>query len=235
VPAQDPLYDFPPESLTVYGQQAAAPSTWPVRTRQRDETDSTSRVISFVLGFALASLIAWLGSIRADRPPTATATDAVATAGIPVVADTTGEIKNSKEPAAVIPSPETPAPLTPAPVTVASAPATPLPVESAPVASAAPVKTTPTRVPPVAPAQPRTPSSAPPGYRGGLVLNSTPAGAEVVVNGKVVGQTPVVLSDLPVGSRALIVRRDGYSPWSTSVRIVANQRTTVQATLTPVP
>jgi hypothetical protein len=67
------------------------------------------------------------------------------------------------------------------------------------------------------------------------VLNSTPAGAEVVVNGKVIGQTPVVLNDLPVGSRALIVRRDGYSPWSTSVRIVANQRTTVQATLTPVP
>ena len=230
--AQDPLYDFPPESMTVYGDQAAAPSTWPVRTRPRDETDSTSRVISFVLGFALASLIAWLGSIRADRPATAPVTDAVATAGIPVVADTTGEIKHSKEPAAVIPSPETPPPV---PATVESAPATPLPVVSGPVAPATPVKTVPTRVPPVAPAQPRTPSSAPPGYRGGLVLNSTPAGAEVVVNGKVVGQTPVVLNDLPVGSRALIVRRDGYSPWSTSVRIVANQRTTVQATLSPVP
>jgi hypothetical protein len=55
----------------------------------------------------------------------------------------------------------------------------------------------------------------------------------VVINGKVVGQTPVVLSDLPVGSRALVMRREGYSSWSASVRIVANQRTTVKATLVP--
>ena len=55
------------------------------------------------------------------------------------------------------------------------------------------------------------------------------------MNGKVVGQTPVVLNDLPVGSRAVIVRRDGYSPWSTSVRVVAGQRTTVRATLKPTP
>jgi hypothetical protein len=55
----------------------------------------------------------------------------------------------------------------------------------------------------------------------------------VTVNGQVVGVTPVVLNDLPVGSRALVVRRDGYSPWSTSVRIVADQQTTVKATLIP--
>lgn len=64
-------------------------------------------------------------------------------------------------------------------------------------------------------------------------MTSSPAGAQVVLNGKVVGQTPVVLNDLPVGSRAIVVRRDGYSPWSASVRVIANQRTTVRATLTP--
>ena len=53
------------------------------------------------------------------------------------------------------------------------------------------------------------------------------------MNGKVVGQTPVVLNDLPVGSRALVVRRDGYQPWSASVRVVADQRTSVRATLRP--
>jgi hypothetical protein len=57
----------------------------------------------------------------------------------------------------------------------------------------------------------------------------------VVLNGKVVGQTPVVLSNLPIGSRALLMRREGYSTWSATVRIVANQRTTVKATLVPVP
>jgi hypothetical protein len=64
-------------------------------------------------------------------------------------------------------------------------------------------------------------------------LTSSPAGAQVVLNGKVVGETPVVLNDLPVGSRAIIVRRDGYSPWSASVRVVANQRTIVRANLIP--
>jgi hypothetical protein len=64
-------------------------------------------------------------------------------------------------------------------------------------------------------------------------LTSNPEGAQVVVNGKVVGQTPVVLNDLPVGSRAIVVRREGYASWSASVRIVANQRTNVRATLIP--
>jgi hypothetical protein len=72
------------------------------------------------------------------------------------------------------------------------------------------------------------------GYRGALALTSSPEGAEVVVNGRVVGQTPVVLTDLPIGSRALLVRREGYTSWSSSVQVVANQRTTVRATLTPV-
>ena len=66
------------------------------------------------------------------------------------------------------------------------------------------------------------------------MLSSSPQGAEVLVNGQVVGHTPVVLNDLPVGSRGLVVRLDGYSPWSTSVRIVANQRTAVHAPLRPV-
>jgi hypothetical protein len=66
-------------------------------------------------------------------------------------------------------------------------------------------------------------------------LSSSPEGAQVVLNGKLVGQTPVVLNDLPVGSRALVVRREGYSSWSASVRVVAGQRTTVRATLRPNP
>jgi hypothetical protein len=62
-------------------------------------------------------------------------------------------------------------------------------------------------------------------------LSSDPEGAQVLLNGRVVGQTPVVLHDLPAGSRAVQVRRDGYAPWSTSVRIIADQRTTVRARL----
>jgi hypothetical protein len=57
----------------------------------------------------------------------------------------------------------------------------------------------------------------------------------VVLNGEVVGHTPVVLKNLPVGSRGVVVRRDGYSPWSTTIRIVADQLTTVKANLVPAP
>src|SRR5262245_18195399 len=186
VPPTDSLYDFPTDQMTVYAEQAATTAPWPARTLATHGSDSTSRVSSFVLGFALASLIAWLGDIRAERPA-ATPADAVATMRTPVVTGATQETTDSR---------------------TASTHAEP--------------------------AQPKS-SFATVGYRSVLVLNSTPQGAEVVVNGKVVGQTPVVLSDQPVGNRALLVRRDGYSPWSTSVRIVADRETTVQPTLTPVP
>ena len=246
VPPQDSLYDFPTEPMTVYGEQAATSSPWPARTVATPESDSTSRVISFVLGFALASLIAWLGSIRADRPAATPGTDAVATAVIPVVTGTTEETKDSKgEDLTALASldAEAPTPVT-VPAAVAQAPVTFTPSTSVPAgavavvpaSSSAPVvavRTVRTHTSTAGPAQPKTPSSPASGYRGVLALSSSPAGAEVTVNGQVVGVTPVVLKDLPVGSRALVVRRDGYSPWSTSVRIVADQQTTVQAQLTP--
>jgi hypothetical protein len=205
-------------------------------------------VISFVLGFALASLIAWLGSIRSDEVAVPTPPETVASLVIPVVTAATGEKTPTITQHADV-SPDVPLPLLANPgaapalstqsstqphveVLPASANASPSPpVTATPVKAptAAPVKA------PAAPVQTQPqPRPAVTGYRGVLALSSTPDGAEVVVNGQVVGRTPVVLSDLPVGSRALVVRRDGYSPWSTSVRIVANQRTIVRATLVPV-
>jgi hypothetical protein len=248
VPPQDSLYDFQPESMTAYREPEATSSPWPVRTLPTHESDSTSRVISFVLGFALASVIAWLGNIRADRPAATPGTDAVATAVIPVVTGTTEETKdsNGEDPAALasldaaaappvtVPTPIAQTPVTSAPA--ASVAVAPIALTSAPAsAPVTNVKTGSTQVTLGRPAQPKTPSPNALGYRGGLVLSSSPAGAEVTVNGKVVGVTPVVLKDLPVGSRALVVRRDGYSAWSTSVRIVADQQTTVKATLIPAP
>jgi hypothetical protein len=82
------------------------------------------------------------------------------------------------------------------------------------------------------PAQLQTlPAAAP--YRGALALSSSPAGAEVVLNGTVVGATPVVLGDLPIGARTIVMRHEGYTPWSASIGVVANQRTNVSATLLP--
>ena len=68
-------------------------------------------------------------------------------------------------------------------------------------------------------------------YRGSLAFRSAPQGARVFVNGAFVGSTPLVLHNLPVGSRAVRIEADGYQRWSASTQVVANQQTRVSATL----
>jgi hypothetical protein len=70
-------------------------------------------------------------------------------------------------------------------------------------------------------------------YRGSLVLRSAPEGARVFVNGALVGSTPLILENLPVGSRAVRIEADGYQRWSASTRVVANKETHLSATLAP--
>jgi hypothetical protein len=167
--------------------------------------------VSFVLGFALASVFAWIGTISSGEATTevqvvraAPKVESVAPRGEPVVA------------AATVVAPAVPD--APARAATPAAPA----VKTAALLSVAPP-----------PPQQRK-RAAPSGYRGALVLNSFPPGADVVINGRAMGQTPVVLEDLPAGSRAVVLRRAGYAPWSASVRVVANERVPVRVTLKPI-
>jgi len=234
VPTQDPLLDFDSEVKIVYADPIPAPTSWPVVQPPTHAIDTTSRVVSFVLGFALASLIAWLGSISGDEVAATGNSAPVASVGTPVVAAATPE----KTPATTR-EPQPTGTQAVAASSTASAPASaPRPIAAAvppPVAAPAPAAPAKTAESTLAPsnATARTSPPAASGYRGGLSLTSSPAGAQVVLNGKVVGETPVVLNDLPIGSRAIVVRRDGYSQWSASVRVVANQRTIVRANLIP--
>ena len=75
------------------------------------------------------------------------------------------------------------------------------------------------------------PAEASAAFYGVLVVDSDPAGARVFVNGKAVGSTPLVVQDMPVGSRVVRIEADGYQPWSSAVRIVADEQTRVAATL----
>jgi hypothetical protein len=82
----------------------------------------------------------------------------------------------------------------------------------------------------------RNDAAAPEGatvYRGGLSIDSVPAGATVFVNNQPVGQTPIRLRSLPAGSRAIRLELSGYAPWSRSVRVVADQSENVSARLDP--
>jgi hypothetical protein len=83
------------------------------------------------------------------------------------------------------------------------------------------------------PSTPRAASRKLAGYRGSLAVNSAPTGARVLVNGVPVGTTPLLLNDLPVGSRVVRLELDGYERWSSAVRVVANQRVRTAVDLRP--
>jgi hypothetical protein len=72
-------------------------------------------------------------------------------------------------------------------------------------------------------------------FRGALAVNSRPTGARVSVNGQSIGVTPLVVTSLPAGSRVVRLTAEGYHPWSSAVRVVANQRNSVIVTLQRLP
>ena len=71
-------------------------------------------------------------------------------------------------------------------------------------------------------------------FHGSLAVNCDPAGAQVFVDGNPVGATPLMLEDVRIGSHVVRVVLDGYRPWSSAVRIVANERNDVTCRLDPV-
>lgn len=67
------------------------------------------------------------------------------------------------------------------------------------------------------PAPEERPVSAPPAarasdVRGRIVVRSTPAGAIVRIDGRLHGETPITVRDLPLGAHTLQVARPGYVP-----------------------
>ena len=67
--------------------------------------------------------------------------------------------------------------------------------------------------------------------RGSVAIDSIPPGARVLVDGRQVGSTPLVLEDVPAGTHLVRVEADGYQVWAWTVRVVANQRSRVTVTL----
>ena len=63
--------------------------------------------------------------------------------------------------------------------------------------------------------------------RGSMAIDSIPPRAQVLVDGRRVGSTPLVLEDVPAGTHLVRVEADGHQPWAWTVRVVANQRSRV--------
>ena len=87
-------------------------------------------------------------------------------------------------------------------------------------------------------AQPGTRSLAPPaspkpsdsGELAAVTINSTPAGADITVQGKFFGDTPTT-ARLPAGDYAISIEKAGYKPWKRTVTLTAGGTVRLEATL----
>jgi len=75
---------------------------------------------------------------------------------------------------------------------------------------------------------PNTPST------GTLYIQSSPANAQLYVDGTYYGLTPHTVSGLSPGSHSVLVQKSGYQDWSSTAQVSSGSTTTVSATLTAV-
>ena len=66
---------------------------------------------------------------------------------------------------------------------------------------------------------------------GALQVESRPAGAQVWMDGALLGTTPLLVSEVGIGSHAVRIELPGYRSWSTSVHVNHGERTRVAASL----
>ena len=70
-------------------------------------------------------------------------------------------------------------------------------------------------------------------FVGSLHVDSTPRGARVFIDRKLVGVTPLLMTDVSAGSHVIRLETDGHSAWSSAIRVVAERQTDVSPTLAP--
>lgn len=58
---------------------------------------------------------------------------------------------------------------------------------------------------------------------GSLIINTTPSGAAISIDGTPSGTAPVTLNDLAAGNHTVNATLDGYIPFENQIRVVANQ------------
>ena len=73
--------------------------------------------------------------------------------------------------------------------------------------------------------------TAPVGTDGALVVESRPTGANVFIDGRLVGTTPLNLPHVPAGEHSVQIEQAGYRRWSSSMRVTANEQNRVTASL----
>lgn len=73
---------------------------------------------------------------------------------------------------------------------------------------------------------------APQPITGSIDIISTPAMADITIDGKAIGRTPISLRDVLIGTHNITLSKSGYNAYSQSVTITEGQTATLKATLT---
>jgi hypothetical protein len=199
-------------------------------------------VVAFVCGAAAGALGIWLLSVQPALRGTTLRQEAAPTEATPsTVSAVALEDDATAREAAAGPTAGAPpaAPAVPTRATASTPPAaaavpTRATVSTPPTAPAVPARARTRVVARARPARSRSPAVAQSGpFHGSLAVSSAPQGAQVFVNGQPVGSTPLVLKEMPAGSRVVRVEADGYQGWSAAVRVVADEVSRVTASLEP--
>src|SRR6185436_11063185 len=75
------------------------------------------------------------------------------------------------------------------------------------------------------------PAAASASAAGGLVVDSRPAGATVTIDGAPAGTTPLTIPSIAPGTHKVVIEKDGYQPWVTTVDVKPGERPRVAASL----
>jgi hypothetical protein len=78
---------------------------------------------------------------------------------------------------------------------------------------------------------PHEPAPSAATFSGSLYVDSRPRGATVTIDGRSVGQTPVSVPDVPVGSHVVRIEMDGKRPVTANPRITAGKLERVTVSL----
>jgi hypothetical protein len=134
---------------------------------------------------------------------------------------------------AAVPSPALPAARAPSPVEAPPPPA----VADMGAPPAAPPAAAPSEQPaaeaPVRRAASTRPAAPAPARPGVLQVESRPAGANVYVDGRLRGKTPLQLDGVAIGDHGVRLQLDGYREWLAAVQVASGGRHRVAASLEP--
>jgi len=79
------------------------------------------------------------------------------------------------------------------------------------------------------------PTAAQPSSRGGLSVRSKPEGADVRIDGSVVGRTPLTVGDLEPGPHRVVLRLNDHRPFETTITVREADTTAITPALVPRP